>query len=161
MPPRAVRLWLAEQDAALAARVAVVDGTQAAFDAPLVQTADHDATLFGLLCPGDLLGCDALGEIALAGGLHRQPDFLYADEARPSPASREREPFFKPDFSPDLLLSTNYIGRPWFAAGSLLRHCALTPRSLFATGEYDLLLRCTEQARTSTMYPSCSPSAVR
>ncbi len=144
----AVRRWLAEQEAALAARVAVVDGAQAAFDDQLVQTADHDATLFGLLCPGDLLGCDALGEIALSGGLHRQPDFLYADEARPSPASKEREPYFKPDFSPDLLLSTNYIGRPWFAAGSLLRQCALTPRSLFAAGEYDLLLRCTEQAQT-------------
>ena len=38
--------------------------------------------------------------------------------------SREREPFFKPDFSPDLLLSTNYIGRPWFASTALLAEAA-------------------------------------
>ncbi|HVC17264.1 MAG TPA: glycosyltransferase family 9 protein, partial [Rhodanobacter sp.] len=142
----AVRLWLAEHGAAHGERVAVVDGTQPAFDAKLI-AAGSDATLYGVLCPGDLLGCDALAEIALAGGLHGQPEFLYADEARLSPASQEREPFFKPDFSPDLLLSTNYIGRPWFAAGSLLDRCDLTPRALFASGEYDLVLRCTEQAR--------------
>ena len=71
--------------------------------------------LFGLLCPGDELGCDALFEIALATARMPGTDFLYADELRISPACHEREPFCKPDFSPDLLLSTNYIGRPWFA----------------------------------------------
>ena len=143
----AARLWLAEHGAEFAARVTVMDGTQPGFDAPLV-SADDDTTLFCLLCPGDLLGCDALAEIALAGGLHRQPDFLYADEARPNPATKERESFFKPDFSPDLLLSTNYIGRPWFAMGSLLRQCNLTARALFAAGEFDLVLRSTELARS-------------
>jgi len=138
--------WLTEHDREFAGRVSVLHGGQHAFDAPII-APDQDAALFGVLCPGDLLGCDALGEIALAGGLHHQPEFLYADEARENPASREREPFFKPDFSPDLLLSTNYIGRPWFAKGSLLRQCAVTPRSLFARGEYDLVLRCTERAR--------------
>lgn len=143
----ATRGWLAEHEAEFGDRVRVLDATQPEFAAPLVASG-NDATLFSLLCPGDLLGCDALAEIALAGGLHQQPEFLYADEARLSPASNEREPFFKPDFSPDLLLSTNYIGRPWFATGSLLLQCEATPRSLFATGEYDLVLRCTEQARS-------------
>lgn len=143
----AARRWLAEHEAEFDGRVAVLDDSQPAFDAPLI-AAGQDDTLFGLLFPGDLLGCDALAEIALAGGLHRQPDFLYADEARLSPASKEREPFFKPDFSPDLLLSTNYIGRPWFAKGSLLRECSVTARSLFADGEYDLVLRCTERAHS-------------
>ena len=143
----AVRLWLAEHGGALGDRVVVRDGTEPGFDARLIAHAGDDAVLCGVLCPGDLLGCDALAEIALAGGLYGRPDFLYADEARLSPASNEREPFFKPDFSPDLLLSTNYIGRPWFAAGALLAQCDLTPRALFEAGEYDLVLRCTEQAR--------------
>ena len=70
----------------------------------------------------------------------------YADEVRSSPASREREPFFKPDFSPDLLLSTNYIGRPWFASTALLGRSGVTTRDLLQAGEYDAVLRCAEQA---------------
>lgn len=127
-------------------RITVIGPSDVAFDAPLAADAEDRMLLFGLLCPGDELAVDAFAEIALAGGLHRAADLLYADEARVSPVSHEREPFFKPDFSPDLLLSTNYIGRPWFAAGALLRRVAVTPRALLRDGDYDLVLRCTEQA---------------
>ena len=129
-----------------AGRISVVAPSDAGFDALLADDAGAGAVLFGLLCPGDELAVDALAEIALAGGLHRKADLLYADEACVSPASQEREPFFKPDYSPDLLLSTNYIGRPWFAAAALLRRVEVTPRSLLRDGEYDLVLRCTELA---------------
>ncbi len=79
--------------------------------------------------------------------LHPEAQFLYADEDRVSPTSRTREPFFKPDWSPDLLLSTNYIGRPWFATAKLLRRAGITPHSLLApAGHYDAVLRCTELA---------------
>ncbi|MGA3399264.1 MAG: glycosyltransferase family 9 protein [Acetobacteraceae bacterium] len=129
-----------------AGRITVVAPSDSAFDALLSGDAASRAVLVGVLCPGDELAVDALAEIALAGGLHRAADFLYADEACVSPASHEREPFFKPDFSPDLLLSTNYIGRSWFASAALLRRVASTPRTLLRDGEYDLVLRCTEQA---------------
>ncbi|HUB46678.1 MAG TPA: glycosyltransferase family 9 protein [Acetobacteraceae bacterium] len=127
-------------------RVSVIGPDDAAFDARLAGHAADGPVLAGLLCPGDELGVDALAEIAVAGGLHRDADFLYADEARISPATGEREQFFKPDFSPDLLLSTNYIGRPWFAAAALLHRTGVTPRTLLQDGEYDLVLRCIEQA---------------
>lgn len=61
------------------------------------------------------------------------------------PAAK-KEPFFKPDFSPDLLLSTNYIGRPWCARPALLRRCGITPSGLEKMGEHHVVLRCTEQA---------------
>ena len=104
---------------------------EAALDQP-IGSAEQSTTLrlVGLLCAGDRLGCDALLQFALASGLHRDADMLYADEVRLSPASREREPFFKPDFSPDLLLSTNYIGRPWFASTALLGRSGVTLRDL-------------------------------
>ena len=111
-----------------------------------VPAANDRPVLFGLLCPGDELGCDALFEIALANARSPGTDFLYADEIRISPTSHEREPFCKPDFSPDLLLSTNYIGRPWFAAPALLARADVTPRALLRDAEYDIVLRCTEQA---------------
>lgn len=140
-----VRDLLAGSEADLAARIAVVAADEPGWDAPLVAASEGRA-LTGLLCAGDELGSDALGEIALAAALNPQADLVYADEARRSPASGEREPFFKPDWSPDLLLSTNYVGRPWFVASALLRDIGATPRSLAEAGEYDLVLQATERA---------------
>jgi len=72
---------------------------------------------------------------------------------RTSPASGEREAFFKPDFSPDLLMSTNYIGRPWFAASALIRRCRITVGDLLRSGEYDAILRCSERAKRIVHVP--------
>jgi ADP-heptose:LPS heptosyltransferase/GT2 family glycosyltransferase len=102
--------------------------------------------LYALLLPGDELGADALLELAAASMRHPDLGLLYGDEVRVSPVSNEREAFFKPDFSPDLLLSTNYIGRPWVVSGALLAQTGATASSLAANGEYDLLLRCSELA---------------
>ena len=129
----------------LEGRIAIVGPDDPACDALLAARSDV-SELIGLLCPGDELAVDALAEIALAAGLHPTADVIYADESRHSPATQEREPFFKPDFSPDLLLSTNYIGRPWFVTGTLLHELAVTPRALLRDGEYDLVLRCTDHA---------------
>ncbi|WP_428485110.1 glycosyltransferase family 9 protein [Rhodopila sp.] len=115
------------------------------WNAPLAATRlddGGDSRLYALLLPGDEIGADALLEFAVAGGMNRDADMLYADEVRPSPVTHEREPFFKPDFSPDLLLSTNYVGRPWVVTFSLLAKIGVTPASLLAEGEYDLVLRC-------------------
>ncbi|HEY0421957.1 MAG TPA: hypothetical protein VGC82_01380, partial [Rhodopila sp.] len=142
-----VREVLAECADDLLERIAIADDADMAF-ADGEDASDETATFYGALCPGDELGCDALAEFAVAAGLHREADFLYADETRFSAASRLREPFFKPDFSPDLLLSTNYIGRPWFAAADLLRRCGISSSTLFSSGEYDLVLRLTENARS-------------
>ena len=95
---------------------------------------------------GDQLGCDALAEFAVHSGLNRDAELLYADEVRENPATGQREAFFKPAFSPDLLFCTNYIGRPWVATPSLLARAGASPRSLRQVGEYDLLLRCAERA---------------
>jgi ADP-heptose:LPS heptosyltransferase/GT2 family glycosyltransferase len=125
-------------------RVAIVhsESKQAAL---LSEVAAAGTCFIGALYPGDELGCDALAEFAIAHGLHAEAEFFYADEDRISPASGTREPFFKPAWSPDLLLSTNYIGRPWFATADLLARAGVTPETLWASqGDYDATLRCTE-----------------
>ncbi|HET6184653.1 MAG TPA: glycosyltransferase family 9 protein [Acetobacteraceae bacterium] len=104
-----------------------------------------EGELAGVLEAGDELGCDALLELALAHALDPQAELIYADERRPGPDGATA-PFFKPDFSPDLLLSTNYIGRPWVATASLWRRAALSAAALAADGGYDAVLRLTEQA---------------
>jgi ADP-heptose:LPS heptosyltransferase/GT2 family glycosyltransferase len=98
------------------------------------------------LCPGDRLGEDALLELGLAAAAHPGADFLYSDERRIDPADGAEKAFFKPDFSPDLLLSTNYIGRVWVAAAPLITRVGLAENDLRTHGQYDAVLRLTEQA---------------
>jgi ADP-heptose:LPS heptosyltransferase/GT2 family glycosyltransferase len=118
-----------------------------AWNAPLCDPSAADAaTLYSVLQTGDEIGADALLEFAVAGGMNRDADILYGDEVRLSPLSHEREPFFKPDFSPDLLTSTNYFGRPWVMTAPLLAKTGVTPASLLVDGEYDLVLRATSLA---------------
>ena len=139
-------LVLAGNDEVAAAMKAAIDACDAGFGQPLyrdqpvgcgthgprrwpMRAPDRHGerpVLHSLLLPGDEPGADALLELAVASGRHPDRDLLYGDEVRLSPVSKEIEHFFKPDFSPDLLLSTNYIGRPWAAtaraAGENRRH---------------------------------------
>jgi ADP-heptose:LPS heptosyltransferase/GT2 family glycosyltransferase len=153
----------------LADRFVVITPTNAdIWSAPLAYTAGPYAkgqqrVLHSLLRPGDKPGADGMLELAVASGRHPDRDLLYGDEVRLNPVSKEMEPFFKPDFSPDLLLSTNYIGRPWIATTALLAKTGATPASLIADGEYDLLLRCAELAAGVHHIPKllCQRSAMQ
>ena len=143
----AMRAIIGGQPAHLAERFTVVSPSDSdAWTAPLADAEPGRSMLHGLLLPGDEPAADALLELAVAAAMHPHADMLYGDEVRLSPVSGERESFFKPDFSPDLLLSTNYIGRPWVTTASLLAQTGATPASLAARGEYDLALRCSELA---------------
>ncbi len=103
----------------------------------------------GPLTAGDLLSADALMELAVATSVWRGADFLYADERRIDPSDNEMKAFFKPDWAPDLLLSTNYIGRIWVARGDLLARADLTEYRC----EYGLVLALTEQAQRIAHVP--------
>ena len=85
---------------------------------------DEARIFLTVMMPGDELGCDALLEMAVATAGDREADFLYSDERRRNPATGNVEAFFKPRWSPDLLLSTNYIGRLWCARAALVRSIA-------------------------------------
>ena len=99
----------------------------------------------GFLDHDDELKPDALYEVVKL--LNEQPDldFIYSDEDKRSPDGRLVQPFFKPDWSPDLLLSVNYV--PHFAVyrkrvvdevGGLRSECDFSQ-------DYDLVLRVTER----------------
>jgi len=95
---------------------------------------------------GDVLGADALLELALAAASDPEAAFIYSDELRYDAALARRHAFFKPDWSPTLLLSMNYIGRLWCAAAPLAEAAGLSGRDLAAASDYDAVLRLTEQA---------------
>lgn len=99
----------------------------------------------GFLDNDDELKPDALYHVVKR--LNEQPDldFIYSDEDKRSPDGRLVQPFFKPDWSPDLLLSTNYV--PHFAVyrkrivdevGGLRSECDFSQ-------DHDLVLRVTER----------------
>ena len=101
--------------------------------------------LIGVLLAGDILGCDALLEMAIASGLQPDAEFFYSDERRIDAASGRSQVFYKPQWSPDLLAATNYIGRFWCALASVLRRTRATMGDWFQFGDYHLVLRCTEE----------------
>jgi glycosyltransferase involved in cell wall biosynthesis len=99
----------------------------------------------GLLDHDDALTPDALWEVASRLNQSPELDLVYSDEDKLTADGVRVEPFFKPDWSPDLLLSMNYI-----------THFAVFRRSLFETAggfrmgyegaqDHDVLLRVTEK----------------
>lgn len=80
--------------------------------------ARGDADWVGVLSPGDRLAAGAIDRLldAAQGGV----DLVYGDEDRVDDAGRRVDPFFKPAWSPDLLASRNYVGRPWLARRSAI-----------------------------------------
>ncbi|MGO9990993.1 MAG: glycosyltransferase family 9 protein [Steroidobacteraceae bacterium] len=112
------------------------------------KAADTDERcLVARLAPGDELGCDAFLEFAIAGGFDRNAELLYCDERRMSPIDGKVGAYFKPGWSPDLLLSTNYLGRAWCADSRLLERARIAIADLAGVSDYELTLRLTETAR--------------
>ena len=114
----------------------------------------ENAAFLTVLAPGDELGCDALLELALETAVRRDADFIHSDERRLNPASGKVEAFFKPQWSPDLMLSTNYVGRLCCARADLVRAIGGPGDDLLRHGDYDLALRCTETAKAIRHLPA-------
>jgi GT2 family glycosyltransferase len=112
--------------------------------APDAADAQDDFVLF--LAPGDVLASEALPR--LAAEIRRAPDadVLYSDEDTLDATGRRVAPFFKPDWSPRLLLSTPYLGQLVAYRGTLLREVGAAAEPELLDG-YDLALRATERAR--------------
>ena len=93
------------------------------------------------LAPGDRLSPLALAEIAAQAARTPDVDLIYTDEDKIGPSGERWDPFFKPDWAPDLLQSLDYIGP--FAA--IRRDAALAlggfGDDLPGAEQYDLTLR--------------------
>lgn len=149
--PRRLRSRLTGGFGDAADRIEVIGSTDlAAFDRGDSQPGPVYVTV---LSAGDELGCDAFLEMALATATRTDCDFFYSDERRRNPANNAVDAFLKPQWSPDLLLSTNYVGRLWCARAELLHTVIESEQELLQNGEYDLVLRCTETANAIRHLP--------
>ncbi len=73
-------------------------------------------------------------------------DIAYADEDAVDIFDRRSAPSFKPYWSPDLLLSTTYVGRPCFIRRDLVYRAGRFREGFECAEEHDLLLRASELA---------------
>lgn len=102
---------------------------------------------------GDELAVDCLMQVAMSNVGLAVADFIYGDERRESPVVGRTLPFLKPGWSPELLLSTNYIGRFWFAAPELLESSFSSIADFAEASDYERVLRITERARNIRRVP--------
>ncbi len=109
------------------------------FVAPL----DHD----------DALAPNALYEVVKRLNDDPTIDFIYTDHDMISSDGERHGPFFKPDWSPDLLLSMNYVTHFAVHRRALVVASGGFRKGFEGSQDYDLVLRTTEQARRVAHVP--------
>jgi GT2 family glycosyltransferase/2-polyprenyl-3-methyl-5-hydroxy-6-metoxy-1,4-benzoquinol methylase len=107
----------------------------------------------GLLGDDDELAPWALLEVVKLLSQNPSLDFIYSDEDKLEPDGRRSEPFFKPDFSPDLLMSMNYICHFSVFRRLLFDQVGGFRKGLDGSQDYDLILRVSEQTKNIAHIP--------
>jgi glycosyltransferase involved in cell wall biosynthesis len=99
----------------------------------------------GLIDDDDLLDKNALYEVVRVLNHDKTIDFIYSDEDKISPNGTFCDPHFKPDWSPDTLLSLNYICHFTVIRKKLINEVGGFAVGLEGSQDYDLFLKVTEK----------------
>lgn len=130
------RIRLALRDArghiCLATRLAL-----ALAEGEFVVFLDHDDELSPL----------ALARVAAETGRHPDADLLYSDEDLIGTDGRRYDPYFKPDWNPELLRAQNYLCHLSVYRADLLRGLDAFRPEVQGSQDWDLALRASERAR--------------
>lgn len=102
-----------------------------------VACLDHD----------DVLTPFALYETARAAVENPDADIIYSDEDRLSSEGKRHAPFFKPDWDPELLTASMYVGHLSAYRRSLALELGGFRKEFDLSQDYDFALRATERAR--------------
>lgn len=92
----------------------------------------------------DQLTLNALAEIALYLGENPETEFLYSDDDKIDSQDNRFAPQFKPDWSPELLLSYMYIGHLWGVKREIFEQLGGFRIGFEGAQDYDFALRATE-----------------
>lgn len=102
----------------------------------------------GFLDQDDELAPFALWEVARAINDNPDCDLIYSDHDLLSAVDGQRcQPLFKPDWSPELMLSANYLTHLTVARKSLVNQVGCFDPQLDGAQDWDLFLRLSEHAR--------------
>jgi GT2 family glycosyltransferase len=107
----------------------------------------------GLLDHDDELAGDALYHVVHA--INRDPgaEIFYSDEDHIDESGLRTDPFFKPDWSPDLILSENYVTHFMVFQASLAREAGGFRSECDLSQDHDILLRMSLKARKIVHIP--------
>lgn len=115
-----------------------------------IETARGDFIVF--LDHDDELTADCLFELAAC--IERaDPDFIYSDEDKLTPDGRFTEPFFKPDWSPDTIMSLMYTCHVSCMRKALVMEVGGLRPAYDGAQDWDLVLRVTEKTRRIAHIP--------
>ena len=98
-----------------------------------------------LLDHDDELRPHALLEMAEAITAIPDTGLVYSDEDKVDADGRRFDPYFKPDFDPDLLRSQNYVCHFTVIRADLVRAVGGFRKGFEGSQDHDLILRCTER----------------
>lgn len=104
-----------------------------------------EGAYIALLDHDDELSESALYHVVEEIRRHPRARLVYSDEDKIDEAGRRFDPYFKPDFSPELLLSQNYISHLGVYEADLLRQVGGLRAGFEGSQDYDLLLRVVER----------------
>lgn len=95
----------------------------------------------------DAIPPNSLAEVASALVDDPAVDILYTDEDKMNARGVRFAPFFKPDWSPDYLLTHPYMGHMFVARRRLIEEVGGLRSEYDGSQDYDLMLRASEKAR--------------
>lgn len=101
----------------------------------------------------DLIAPNALFEYARAVELNPRVDLMYCDEDRFDGSGYHSVPFFKPDYSPELLRSHNYITHFLCISNTCVNLIGLMDGAFNGAQDFDYTLRASECARAIMHVP--------
>lgn len=138
-----VRRWLARQ-ATWDRRLRIASKSPATATVTALNHALSLASgdMVGRLSPGNELARHALLRATQACVAHPESDVVYSDEDCVTELGRHSEPFFKPDWSPEHLLASNYLGPFTLFRTSRVRAVGGYREEFVDAVDYDLALRC-------------------
>ena len=138
---------LLEKYAALDSRIKIVFRSENGHISKATNSALEIATgeFVALLDNDDELAPIALYEVAKRLNQNSDLDLIYSDEDKIDMDGKRFDPAFKPDWSPDLLLGTNYISHLGVYRRSIMEKIGGFRVGYEGSQDYDLVLRFTEQ----------------
>lgn len=138
---------LLEKYAAKDSRIKIVFRSENGHISKATNSALEIATgeFVALLDNDDELAPIALYEVVKFLNKNADLDLIYSDEDKIDMAGKRFDPAFKPDWSPDLLLGTNYISHLGVYRRSIMEKIGGFRVGYEGSQDYDLVLRFTEQ----------------
>lgn len=128
-------------------KVAYLDKNQGISGASNEALALAEGEFIALLDHDDELTKDALHACVRLLNEKSDVEFIYSDEDKIDEKGKRSEPFFKPDFSKDLLLSMNYICHFSMVKREIINRIGGFRKGYEGSQDYDLFLRLTDHIR--------------